>query len=354
MLHVVQIFRRPLPNGYYSIERSFAAIWPETSRRGGVFGKNQTPEGILPFPLDKGTGVGLYRLTACCPSTGIWPRLRILAQMARLRAEVYHVTGDIHFAALALPGKKTILTIHDCGFLRHPNPVARWLLRLFWLTWPVRHCRSITAVSEATKADIVRHTGCSPDKIIVIPSAIPEHFKRVPKAFDSARPRILHIGSAPNKNLRRHIEALRGIPCVLHIVANLGAEEKHLLEQSGTTFVCTPNLDDAGIVQAYEACDLLLFASTLEGFGMPILEAQSVGRPVVTSDCSSMPEVAGDGACFVPPLDTAAIRAGVLRVIRDADFREKLVRQGFDNVRRFSPQAIAAAYRQLYARVVEG
>lgn len=296
----------------------------------------------------------MHRITACCVSRGLWPRLRILFQMACLRAEVFHITGDIHFAALALPGSRTILTIHDCGFMRHPNPLARWLLGLFWLKWPVRHCRMVTAVSEATKADIVRHTGCSPDKITVIPSAIPAHFKPVPKAFNTDNPRILHIGSAPNKNLRRHIEALRDIPCVLHVVANIGAEEKGLLEQYGMAYFCTPDLDDAGIVQAYEACDLLLFASTLEGFGMPILEAQSVGRPVVTSDCSSMPEVAGGGACFVHPLDTASIRAGVLRVIREADFREKLVQQGLENVRRFSPEAIAAAYWQLYDRMVEG
>jgi len=268
--------------------------------------------------------------------------------MARLRADVFHVTGDIHFAALALPGRRSILTVHDCGFMHHPNPLARWVLGLFWLKWPVRHCRFVTAVSEATKADIVRHTGCEPEKITVIPSAIPAHFRPVPKVFDSTMPRILHIGSAPNKNLARHIEALCGVPCVLHIVAVLRQSEIQLLDNAGIEYENTPDLDDAGIVRAYESCDLLLFASTLEGFGMPILEAQSVGRPVVTSDRSSMPEVAGEGACLVNPFDTASIRAGVLRVLHDAEYRETLVQRGFENVVRYRADAVAGAYFRLY------
>lgn len=324
------IFRRPQTSGYFSIERSFALL-----REGKTAG----------HPV---THLNICCVTACCVSKGFLPRLRILAQMTLLRGDVYHITGDIHFAALALPGRKTILTVHDCGFMRHPNPLARRLLYLFWLKWPVRRCRFVTAVSDATKAEIVQYTGCHPDKITVIPSVIPAHFRPAPKSFNSSQPRILHIGSAPNKNLIRHIEALRGIPCVLHIVAALQQSEIKLLETTGIVYENTPDLDDAAIVQAYENCDLLLFASTLEGFGMPILEAQSVGRPVVTSNCSSMPEVAGEGACYVNPLDTGSIRAGVLRVIHEREYRERLVQRGFENVTCFRAEAVAEAYFRLY------
>jgi glycosyltransferase involved in cell wall biosynthesis len=332
MLCVKLIFRLPQAGGHFSIERSFAAIWPDLASR--LAGQ-------------------IERVTASRASKGICPRLHILAQMLRRQADVFHITGDIHFAALALPGRKTILTVHDCGFLRHPNPLACRLLYLFWLKWPVKHCRFITAVSEATKAEIVQHTGCDPDKITVIPSAIPAHFRPVPRVFERKKPRILHLGSAPNKNLGRHIEALRGVPCVLHIVATLGQKEKSLLETAGIEYEITPDLDDTGIVQAYENCDLLLFASTLEGFGMPILEAQSVGRPVVTSNCSSMPEVAGEGACFVNPLDTGSIRVGVLRVIHEPEYREQIVRRGFENVARFRADTVAEAYCRLYRTCVE-
>ncbi len=323
------IFRKPAHSGHYSIERSFSAFWPYLS--------------------EDSAGVYVRRVVARAPSRGLLPRLRIGLQMLFLRADVFHISGDIHFTALFLSGRKTLLTIHDCGFMQHPQPWKRFVLSRLWLRWPVRHCRHIVAVSEATKADIMRYTGCAEAKVSVIPSAIPSYFAPIPKPFEVARPRILHIGSAPNKNLRRHIEALEGIRCVLHIVGRIGREERRLLERCGVVYECTPDLDDAGVLQAYAYCDLLLFASTSEGFGMPIIEAQTVGRPVVTSNCSSMPEVAGvEGACLVDPFDVASIRRGVLRILEDADYRETLVERGFENARRFQPQAIARAYCALY------
>ncbi|MEQ1745281.1 MAG: glycosyltransferase family 1 protein [Saprospiraceae bacterium] len=334
-IKTVLIFRHPQPGGHYSIERSFGALLSIWEKHRGA------PSFIIHH--------------SSFLSKGLWPRLCILAQMVRLRADVFHITGDIHFAALALPRKKTVLTIHDCGFMHHRNPLARWLLGVFWLKWPVQHCHLVTTVSEATKAEIIRHTGCNPAKIAVVPSAVPDHFRPAAKPFFAEKPRILHIGSAPNKNLRRHIEALRGLPCVLHIVANVRDEDKRLLEQFGIEHEITPCLDDAVIVRAYERCDLLLFASTLEGFGMPVVEAQSVGRPVVTSNCSSLPEVAGrEGACFVNPFDTASIREGVLRVVNDAAFRENIVQCGFENTQRFRVEAIAAAYIRLYQKIHAG
>lgn len=329
---IALIFRRPGHSGYFSIERSFEAVWPY---------------------LNAAKNCSIHRVIACQISKGMRPRLAIFFQMKRLRAQVYHISGDIHFAALATPKRRTILTIHDCGFLQHPNPIARLLLAWFWLKWPVRRSRIITAVSEATKNAIVQHAGCSPDKIKVIPTAIPEHFQAMPQPFNSEKPRILHIGAAPNKNLLRHIESVKNIPCVLHIVAPLRHEEKQLLEAYGIEYECTPELGYEALVQAYENCDLLLFASTLEGFGMPILEAQSIGRSVVTGNCSSMPEVAGDGACLVNPFDSNSIREGLLRVIQDAAYRQKLIHDGFENVRRFHAKTIAEQYNQLYQTILE-
>gem|GEM_PF-34967 len=325
------IFRKPIGGGHYSIERSFSALWPFWAA----------------------SEVLVQKVEACALSRGGWSRLRIAFQMRRLWADVFHVSGDIHFAALFLPGRQTVLTVHDCGFLRHPNLWKRLVLRWLWLRWPVRHCCRVVAVSEATKADIVRHTGCDPSKIAIIPSVIPPHFAPVPKSFQAECPRILHIGSAPNKNLSRHIEALRGIPCVLHIVGRLSAEARQQLEHSGIAYECASYLDDEAVVRAYASCDLLLFASTWEGFGMPILEAQATGRPVITSRTSSMPEVAGEGACLVDPWDVADIRRGVLRVINDAAYRAYLIEKGFENVRRYQPAAAAQAYEALYCAIAQ-
>ena len=105
------------------------------------------------------------------------------------------------------------------------------------------------------------------------------------------------------------------------------------------------------LVEQYQRCDLLIFASTYEGFGLPIVEANAVGRPVVTSNLWSMPEVAGNAACLVDPLDVASIRAGICRVIQDSAYRERLVEAGFENVKRFQVEGIAAQYANLYRSV---
>jgi glycosyltransferase involved in cell wall biosynthesis len=85
---------------------------------------------------------------------------------------------------------------------------------------------------------------------------------------------------------------------------------------------------------------------------MPILEAQSVGRPVVTSSISSMPDVAGGAAELVDPLSVASIRSGIERVIGDAAYRDRLIRLGKQNIRRFNSDTIAAQYLAIYRSVL--
>lgn len=86
---------------------------------------------------------------------------------------------------------------------------------------------------------------------------------------------------------------------------------------------------------------------------MPIIEAQRVGRPVVTSNCSSMPEIAGDGACYVDPMDVTSMRDGFIRVIRDEAFRERLIQCGFTNANRFNLDSVARRYLELYREVFD-
>jgi glycosyltransferase involved in cell wall biosynthesis len=127
-----------------------------------------------------------------------------------------------------------------------------------------------------------------------------------------------------------------------------------LLRASGIHYTYRWHLSDQDILLAYQESDLVAFVSTYEGFGMPILEGQAVGRPVITSDLLSMPEVAGGAACLVDPFDTRSIRAGLDRVITDHDYREELISRGYRNVLRFDPDAIAMAYLDIYRRLLAG
>ncbi len=264
--------------------------------------------------------------------------------------DINHVTGDVHYIVFGLPGKRTVLTILDCGLMNHSNPLVRRLLKWLWLDWPVRHCRYVTAISEATKQDIIRYTGCSSEKVVVIPVVIDEIFSPQQKVFDERCPRLLHVGLAPNKNFERHVAAMAGLNCRLHIIGKLESQHIRTLEQHRIQYTSEFNISSQDMRRAYVESDILLFASTLEGFGMPILEAQSVGRPVITSNLSSMPEVAGNSAYLVNPYSVEDIRNGIIRVMQDGELRKALIARGFINIQRFSSEVVARQYEDLYSK----
>jgi glycosyltransferase involved in cell wall biosynthesis len=110
-------------------------------------------------------------------------------------------------------------------------------------------------------------------------------------------------------------------------------------------------LTDEELVAAYQRCDMVVFASLYEGFGLPILEAQATGRPVITSNFGAMREAAGDGALLVDPYSVDEIRAAILRIKNEPALREELVRKGRENVERFRAPVVAARYAELYRQI---
>jgi glycosyltransferase involved in cell wall biosynthesis len=216
---------------------------------------------------------------------------------------------------------------------------------------PVKRAKYVTAISESTKNEILKYVKCDPRKIVVIPVAISERFTFKEKPFNAACPRILQLGAAPNKNIHRLVEALQGIPCILDIVGKHDEALEALLKEKGLNYEYSWGLPDEAILAKYEQADIIALASTYEGFGMPILEGQAVGRPVLTSNILSMPEVAGDAACLVDPFDIASIRGGVTRIIKDNVYREDLVKKGLINITRFDPEKIALQYFELYNEI---
>ena len=161
------------------------------------------------------------------------------------------------------------------------------------------------------------------------------------------------MGTKANKNVMRLVQALEGMPCTLEIVGPIDEVLARLLEATGVQYQSYGRLSDDELVQRYCEADVISFVSTYEGFGMPIVEAQCVERVCVTSNCSSMPEVAGDGACLVDPFDVASIRAGFLRVIGDEDYRRSLIEAGRVNRLRFDAQKIADDFLKVYQLVYE-
>lgn len=281
-------------------------------------------------------------------SQGFFPRLFISIQAAFNQGDVNHITGDVNFIAIFLRKRHTVLTFLDIGLMNHPNWLARTLLRWFWIVLPVRRSAVITTISEATKLELLKYVRADPSKIKVVYVPISPRFIYVPKVFNKERPRILQMGTLHNKNVNRLVQALHGIPCTLDIVGEIKPDLQNELDNAGIHYIASKNISNEEVVLKYQSADIISFVSSYEGFGMPIVEANAVGRVVVTSNLLSMPEVAGNAAHLVDPFNVDSIRYGILKVIEDDAYREKLIANGFVNRKRFDVHEIARQYTMIY------
>ena len=332
---LVLFFRKRYPTAF-SIERLFEQLSAEYTRRG-----LEVIHEELPLYNNQ---LGNVRQNTKWAGTQV-------QNLSTERPTIAHVTGDVNSIVFGL-GRcaATVITFHDCNpLLRYPRWHPRyWFYRWVIFEWPARRASAVTVISEKSRRELVQLTNCPADKLTVIPNFVDPTFTHRPKKFNADYPTILQIGVKENKNLTRLAQALRGLPCRLEIIGTPGAADLTALRESGIDFHSQSGISDEAVRQHYVDCDILAFVSTYEGFGLPILEAQATGRPVVTSDLSPHREVAGPGgALIVDPYDPAAIRRGIECVL-DPSVREALIDRGRANVANYHIEAIAARYLNLY------
>lgn len=326
MVEVTQFQRRSGP-GNFSVERLFADI------------REALPANIhTRLVLNKHASKGLF------------PRLSDAWRARRLAGAVNHILGDVHYLAWLLPRRRLILTVLDCVSLERLSGIRRWVLWFFWYWGPVRRARHITVISEFSKNALLKWVKIRPNKIAVIYPPLSSEFTASPARPHGGWRQILQIGTSANKNLPRVIAALTGLDVTLTIVGDVSDDLRAQLREADLDYRQLANLTREELLAAYHATDIVMFASTYEGFGLPIVEANAVGRPVITSNCCSMPEAAGDAALLVDPYSVEEIRQAVQSLMTDERLAAGLIERGLPNAERFRPDRIAEQFADLYRR----
>jgi glycosyltransferase involved in cell wall biosynthesis len=326
-IKVNYIFRKRLPQ-YHSIEELFYSINSKVS-------KTITTK-IIELPYYGGSPKVL---------------LKNMRGFKSNKTSINHITGDVHYMAL-ITRKHTILTIHDIGSAFQGHFIKQLYIKLFWFWLPALRLKRITVISEFTKKELIKLIPFASKKIEVIYNPVNTQLQYHPKDFNVQCPRILIIGTKANKNLERTFEALQGIECELLIIGKLSENQLELLKKYSIQYSSKVNIPYSEVIQAYKDCDFVLFASTYEGFGMPIIEAQMVGRPVIASNIGAMKEVSLDTACLVDPYDIESIKKGIQKLIRDETYRDLMIKKGLKNVERFSLETISNQYIALYQSIL--
>lgn len=266
---------------------------------------------------------------------------------------INHVTGEVNYLALSLKGHKSIVTVHDIGLMREFTGIKKALWNLWWIQ-TLKRADMVTFISEYTMNEVLKYIFLPKSKMVIVPNPVSPDFVHKPKEFNSIKPVILHVGTGANKNLAATIEALEGISCHIRIIGKISKDIVELLSKHNVEYSNGVKLSNQEVLMEYENSDIVNFPSTHEGFGMPILEGQAVGRVVVTSNLSPMNQVCGvDGAFLIDPYDLKSIRNAYKQIIADVVLRDRLINGGLENVKNYSADVVAKKYIKVYKELLK-
>lgn len=324
--------------------------------------KEPEPGAFLALTTDAETPVNAEVRTL--PARRMWSHTALGPEVMRSRPDVLfvpsHVVPFTPFPARLPP---TVVTVHDLGY--HALPDSHTLRQRQYLTWSTRWSASVSAsviaVSQATAADVLRHYVNDASKVHVVYEAAYEWrppstdaLTAVRAKYGLRRPYALYVGTIqPRKNVARLIQAYtalamdRALPWDLVLAGApgwLNAPIVDLVRNSrfADSIHLTGYVPEEDLPPLLAGAAFFCYPSLFEGFGLPVLEAQTAGVPVLTTYSSSLPEVAGDAAILVDPTDVDAIAAAMLQLSQDDALRQRLIAAGYENVKRFSWDKAAA------------
>lgn len=307
----------------------------------------------------------------------IWHRARlgIPVEVFTGRVDLYHATDFV--LPPTLSGTRTLLTVHDLSFVRVPDSASPKLKSYLDVVVPrsVINADHVLADSYATKKDLVELYGVPDEKVTVLLSGVDSRFYQVKDSsaimttrslynLDESSPYILSVGTVqPRKNYGLLIKALaqlrsKGYDLSLVIAGGKGWLEDPIYqtlhdEQMENYVHFIGFADEEHLPALYSGACCLAFPSLYEGFGLPVLEAMACGTPVITSNVSSLPEVAGDAALLVNPYNLDELVHALQRLIDDNDLRQQLIERGLERVKQFTWVKAARQLRQIYADLLD-
>lgn len=290
----------------------------------------------------------------------LWEQFFLAFELKKNNIDVFH--GPAFVLPLIKPCKY-VVTVHDLSHITHPQGYTflnRLYLHLF-MRRSLKLADVVIADSYATKNDLLKFFSLPQEKIRVIYLGYTPPLQTVskPKYFTMRDPFILCVGSLiPRKNIERCIDAYhqlhkKGLKHKLVIIGKMGWLYQPILEKIAALklkkdVLLQDYVEEHDLGYFYKNAEVLLFPSLYEGFGLPILEAMSSGCPVITSNISSMPEVAGAAALYVNPVNTSEIVQALEQIMHDKNLRETLINKGYEQVKKFSWQKTAEETLKVY------
>lgn len=235
---------------------------------------------------------------------------------------------------------RNVDVLHDITFVRYPQSFSAQFRSCYALLIPfiIRRCLHLFTVSEFSKAEICEHYGIAADKIDVIYNAVDEKFQQ--PVISNKTGYLLAVSSdLYHKNFAAMIEAFLAadLPQIqLKIVGNKGKIAKQYLHQPGNRIQFLGRVSDDELISLYQHATAFIFPSLYEGFGIPALEAQACGCPVLASNSASMPEVLADSVLYFDPTDQAAMTRAMQQIVQQPALQQSLIAKGKQNVARFS------------------
>lgn len=264
----------------------------------------------------------------------------------------FHKRPDVfftpsHYAPRFSP-IKTAISVMDLSYIHFPQLFKRSDLYQLknWTAYSIRNASKVFTISKASKDDIIKTYRISGQKVVVTYPGIKKLSNMAAKnnKLTIEGEYILFVGTLqPRKNISRLIEAFskikKGVSLV--IVGKKGWLYDEILEapkkfnvENRVKFL--DFIEDEDLPQLYKKALCFVLPSLYEGFGLPVLEAMKYGCPVVTSNISSLPEAGGDAVLYVNPLDVEDIRKSLELIINNSELRHKLIKKGYEQVKKFS------------------